>query len=254
MTKYRKLHTQILESPDFTEMPDDFTRVTWVLLMLVLDSKGRGVDSARAMQSKIYPTREDVSIEQVQIALDYFADHGMITRYQAKGRRYFYQTNFEKYQGDTRKEAASLYPDPVIETNDDTQELGESSASASQELGESKSASYSYSDADSYSHADTTTNTETDAEALPAEPPVATIADVFSLFAKLDPRRQVTAIQADDLKDLFEEHGGERLVFAIHEASTHSAPTLAYIKGVLKGNGKPPVKAKASAVTNTRWG
>lgn len=42
MPKYRKLWIKTVESHDINEMPDDFTRLLWVLLPLGLDSEGRG--------------------------------------------------------------------------------------------------------------------------------------------------------------------------------------------------------------------
>ena len=53
MPKYRQLHTKIIDSFDFNEMPDDFTRVTWMLLTLGLDSEGRGIDNMAWVKSKI---------------------------------------------------------------------------------------------------------------------------------------------------------------------------------------------------------
>ncbi len=112
MTKYRKLHTQIIESDDFNSMPDDFTRLTWTLLMLVLDREGRALDNLSNLRAKIYPLRDDVTINQIKLAFNWFAEHGMIIRYEVEGKRYFYQTQFAKYQGDTSREGYSIYPPP----------------------------------------------------------------------------------------------------------------------------------------------
>lgn len=112
MTKYRKLHTQIIESDDFNSMPSDFTRLTWTLLMLVLDREGRALDNLSNLRAKIYPLRDDVTINMIKLAFDWFADHNMITRYEVEGKRYFYQTQFAKYQGDTSREGYSIYPPP----------------------------------------------------------------------------------------------------------------------------------------------
>jgi hypothetical protein len=47
MPTYRKLHTKIVDSYDFAEMPDDFTRVFWMLLIVTVDSEGRAIDNRR---------------------------------------------------------------------------------------------------------------------------------------------------------------------------------------------------------------
>ncbi|NLF00101.1 MAG: hypothetical protein GX601_03900, partial [Anaerolineales bacterium] len=46
MPQWRKLHTATLEDWDLHAMPDDFTRLLWLLLPLVLDREGRGIDSS----------------------------------------------------------------------------------------------------------------------------------------------------------------------------------------------------------------
>ena len=65
MPKYRQLHYKIIDSFDFNEMPNDFTRIVWVLLTLVLDSEGRGIDNMAWVKSKMFPMRNDVDIAQL---------------------------------------------------------------------------------------------------------------------------------------------------------------------------------------------
>jgi len=93
-------------------MPDDFTRLLWVLLPLHLDRDGRSLDNASLVKAGTMPLREDVTTEMIGCALNWFADHGMIERYQAEGRSYFWAPTFARYQGNTRKEAQSDYPPP----------------------------------------------------------------------------------------------------------------------------------------------
>lgn len=112
MPQWRKLHVKILESLDVAEMPDDFTRLTWVLLPLILDRKGRAEDEPRLLRNKLYPRRDDVSAEQVAGALAWFAERGMLERYSVAGRRYFQVPTFAAYQGKTDRETASSIPDP----------------------------------------------------------------------------------------------------------------------------------------------
>ena len=112
MPRYRKLHTKTLESLDVNEMPDDFTRLFWTLLPLVLCREGRGLNSATWLRSKLFPLRQDVSTEQMQAALDWCTERGMIVPYEVEGRDYFHVPSFHKYQGNTTKEAESDYPPP----------------------------------------------------------------------------------------------------------------------------------------------
>ena len=130
MPQYRKLYTKTLESLDIAKMPDDFTRLTWLMLPLVCCREGRGMDYATWLRSKLYPLRQDVTDDMVQDAFDWFASNGMIVRYQVDGRRYFYIKTWFEYQGNTSKETASIYPGP---------ELVKSSARVTPELLQSKS-------------------------------------------------------------------------------------------------------------------
>lgn len=117
MPKYRKLHVRVLESFDFNEMPDDFTRLTWVLLPLVCDKNGCAPYSAQLLRSKMYPLREDVTTEMVARAMGWYESRGMIRRYRADGREFFFIPTFRKYQGDTSREGESYYPPPTDDTD-----------------------------------------------------------------------------------------------------------------------------------------
>jgi len=71
MPQWRKLHSKTLDSLDVNDMPDDFTRLLWVILPLILDRCGRGIDSAAWVRAKAFPLREDVTPEAVATALDW---------------------------------------------------------------------------------------------------------------------------------------------------------------------------------------
>lgn len=112
MATWRKLHTKIVESLDVNDMPDDFTRLAWAFLPLGLDKEGRCLDNPSFVKAKIMPLRDDVHPERMKEALDWFADRGMIVRYEVAGRAYFYVPKFREYQGDTSRECKSNYPAP----------------------------------------------------------------------------------------------------------------------------------------------
>ena len=111
MPTYRKLFTKSVESEDINAMPDDFTRLLWVMLPLGLCRKGRGKDSPAWIRSKIFPIREDADLlDRIDSALVWYDDRGMIERYEVDGRRYFRILSWHKHQGTTIKEGASIYP------------------------------------------------------------------------------------------------------------------------------------------------
>ena len=112
MPTYRKLHTKILDSYDFAEMPDDFTRVFWLLLIVVVDSAGRAIDNPAWLRSRMFPLRSDVDFSQIESSLAWLAQREMIVRYQVDGRGYFYVSKFMSYQSGTDREARSTLPAP----------------------------------------------------------------------------------------------------------------------------------------------
>ena len=136
MPKWRKFHTKAVESLDINDMPDDFTRLLWVMLPLGLDREGRGLDNPAWVKGKVMLLRTDVTPDMIEGAMLWYAERGMIERYAVNGRNYFWVPSFRSYQGNTIKEAASEYPSPP---SDDIPELDESEADNSPELVQSKS-------------------------------------------------------------------------------------------------------------------
>ena len=187
MPKWRKLHVKALESEDIHDMPDDFTRLMWVLLPLVLDREGRGRRSGAWLRSKVFPLRTDVTVKQVDEAMTWFVFRLMIRVYEVDGRFYFWVPSFARYQGDTTKEAESDYPPPPESDDSDpwpTPELVETKSGVGPELVESRSGSDSDSDSDSDS------SLTGAAIAAPLAPPKRKRA------SRADPRTAHPAIQA----------------------------------------------------------
>jgi len=112
MPQYRKLYVKSVESLDINDMPDDFTRLLWVLLPLGLDAEGRGLDNMSWIKSKVMPLREDVTPAMLEAAMKWYQNRGMIIRYDAGGRKYFTIPTWHIYQGDTTRETKSNYPSP----------------------------------------------------------------------------------------------------------------------------------------------
>jgi len=126
MPKYRQLHLKTLDSFDFNEMPDDFTRVCWMLLMLILDSEGRGIYNMGWIRSKMFPIRQDILLDELQKSFDWLANRKMIIVYRVGERDYFYIPKWKNYQTGTKKEAPSNLPEPsdLVRSNyGDTPEL-----------------------------------------------------------------------------------------------------------------------------------
>jgi len=113
MPQWRKLYVKTTESLDINDMPDDFTRLMWVLLPLGLDREGRGLDNLSWIKAKIFPLRIDVTLEMIKTSFNWFERRGMVQRYEVEGRKYFMIPTWHNYQGSTDKEAPSSIPEPV---------------------------------------------------------------------------------------------------------------------------------------------
>jgi hypothetical protein len=112
MPTYRKLHTRILESQDIADMPDDFHRLVWTWLPLILTSDGTTIYDAHYVRSRMFPLRDDITPERIGQVLAWFDQRRMILPYDGDGRRYLFVPTFAKYQGDTTREADSTFPKP----------------------------------------------------------------------------------------------------------------------------------------------
>jgi DnaD/phage-associated family protein len=146
MPTYRKLHTRITDSFDFAEMPDDFTRVFWLLLIVIVDSEGRAIDSPAWLRSRMFPLRSDVRDEQIESAMSWLAQREMIIRYKVDGRGYFYVVKFKTYQSGTEREAKSTLPAPpdlLMSKSGVSQEEGKTSSTASVPVSVNESATES---------------------------------------------------------------------------------------------------------------
>lgn len=114
MPTYRQLHLKILDSEDFSAMPDDFTRVVWLLLPLIVDSEGRGIGKTPWIRSKMFPLRDDVSLAQLDESLQWLKNRGMIVFYLVGDGYYFHITKFKTYQTGTNREGKSYIPAPPV--------------------------------------------------------------------------------------------------------------------------------------------
>jgi hypothetical protein len=257
MPTWRKLHQKTTESLDVNDLPDDFTRLLWVLLPLGLDREGRGLDNPSWVKAKLMPLRTDVSLDQIAAALECFAGRGMIRRYQVSGRSYFAIPTWGKYQGDTSREAVSVIPPPPLAPDASpggSGAWGEGAApnpqpSATHEsLATSSRATQnqlirdSRSDSDSESDADT--EADSDSPALPAQTsPVARSGErdgpnPLELYQKSYPLSPLTPVQEGALRLLADQYGAQRLGEVIAWAAEAAIPpsrALRAIRSALPG-------------------
>lgn len=115
MPKYRNIHTKTPDSEDINDMPDDFTRLFYVMFFIILDREGRGYDKPAWLKSKAFPLRDDVTVEMISAAMDWFEERKMIFRYEAGGKKCFYDPKFIAHQSGLNRESPSVIPAPTPE-------------------------------------------------------------------------------------------------------------------------------------------
>lgn len=193
MPQYRRLYVKSVDSQDINDMPDDFTRLLWVMLPLGLDREGRGIDNAGWVKAKVFPLRDDVTNEQVATALNWFSERkneetglGMIERYEVLGRRYFYIPTWHTYQGDTTKETQSVIPAPTLQSAKRTRKARATLESVQSESGVSPES------VESKSVTDSDSDSDADADAKGANAPIPRqrdlLFDAISAVCIIDPK------------------------------------------------------------------
>lgn len=70
-------------------------------------------------------------------------------------------------------------------------------------------------------------------------------AEIARAWEQLNPRRQVTDLDRDQLADLCQEYGPPQVLDAIRRTNEQGKASLAYVRGVLRGNGPKP-RSRAS--------
>lgn len=206
MPQYRKLYAKICESFDVNDLPDDFTRLMWVLLPLHSCRDGRGVADDRWLHSKLFPLRTDVKAGQCLTALQDMAELDMLTIYEVNGRPYYQITNWDEYQGNTSKEAASLYP-PLQESN----KVALTNSRVSPELVQSRSVTDADADADAKAKAEGNARARKNgASAAPsASPPLPEVPEGSSNHAKTF--KAITGFWVGtNMQDFLQQRLGER--------------------------------------------
>lgn len=243
MPLWRKLHVKTVDSLDINDMPDDFTRLLWVLLPTQLDRCGRGIDNGAWVRSKVFPLREDVTNVMVESAMSWYARRGMIERYEDGDRPYFWIPTWHIYQGVTKKEAASNRPAPSAYLDPDPPRPKVAPGSRlGQDLGTTSATTDS--DADSDIDSDVEEKETRSKEEISKEFFAAAFSAFQDTIGLVSGEHQRDAI-IDILKELEANDAQTWWQSAINIAADQNKRSLAYVRGILRrclAEGRPPVR------------
>jgi len=233
MPTYRKLYTKIVDSFDFAEMPDDLTRLIWMLMIVVVDSQGRGIDSPSWLNSRMFPLAPR-DLKDIENSMTWLNQREMIRRYSIGRRNYFDVPTFHDYQTGTDKEAASVIPPyPLLQSN----------SRVTPETVKSRSTPLTDTDTESLTDSEAITKTDTKPPVLSLQinPDLGALAREYeSNFGIITPG--VTDFLADDL----EQYGLQLCFDAMAESLRNNVRKWSYVQGILKNwhrDGRGPRKS-----------
>jgi len=109
---WRKVWDRAAFSRDINAMPDDFTRLFWIMLPIALSRDGTTLADFSYLKGKLFPLRRDVTDIMISDALEWCVNRGMVLRYEVDGESYIYQVSFREDQGPRGREAPSPFPSP----------------------------------------------------------------------------------------------------------------------------------------------
>jgi hypothetical protein len=115
MSRGRFISNQIVEDAKINQMSCDTSRLAFTWLITFADCEGRVSGDPTNLRNKLFPRRDDITINQIEGYIKEWATIGLIQWYQANGDQWISFTNFDKHQLGLRKdrEAPSNIPAPI---------------------------------------------------------------------------------------------------------------------------------------------
>jgi hypothetical protein len=112
VAKGRFISNTICADKKINLLSDDTSRLAFTWLVTLADCEGRTYGDPAVLRSMLFPRRQDVTIERMEIYIKEWADNGMVLWYEAGGDKWICFPNFDKHQAGLRKdrEAPSIIP------------------------------------------------------------------------------------------------------------------------------------------------
>ena len=99
---------------EINDLSDDTSRLAFTWLITFADVEGRTHGDPAIVRSKLFPRRDDITIERMEGYIREWAAHGLIILYEAKGEWWIYFPAFCKHNRvDKTREAPSRIPEPT---------------------------------------------------------------------------------------------------------------------------------------------
>ena len=224
----------------------EFQEVFFYRLIVNCDDFGRFDARLKLLSSKLFPLR-DVSTEKVAETLEALQDADLIVVYEVNGHPYLQMKTWDKHQqGRASKSKYPSFAESVLQTDDINcnQLLSDDINGNQQETDDNKNHRIRirirntlsdnrirYPDADDADDNQMITD-ESAAQIQGDHDRVLDAAEDAGLKMSNNVRAALIALYA--------EHGLEKVLEGLRSCSDHGAPNLAYLRAVLRGDGKKP--------------
>jgi hypothetical protein len=218
-----------------------FQEVCFYRLMVTVDDHGCYYADPQIIKSDLFPRKEDLTKAAVADALEKLEDIGLIERYEVNGQKYLHMKTWEKHQRIRNK--TKHFPDPpqIAANCGELQRIaadcGPRARAQNPRIQESKNPRIQESESEKggfIGGGDAT-------EILRDHDTIISAAESAG-FPRNDATRKV-------LIDLYSIHGREKMLNAIDQCVNYSVFSIAYLKGVLKGE---PKKARAGKTVSAQ--
>lgn len=127
MARKRMIDPAIWSSEDFSRL-SMFARLTWIGLISNADDAGRGKANAAYIKSQIFAYDDELTVKDVEKALNEISEVMSISFYEVDGKRYFQLLNWSKFQTINRPSPSQI-PAEIKEQNTNHTQFSECSVS-----------------------------------------------------------------------------------------------------------------------------
>lgn len=107
MARIRTIKPEFFKS-ETLELCEDFTKLLFIGLWTYVDDDGRGVYNARLIRGELFPLRDSLSLDELELHMQALVDAGLVAIYEVDGRRYLWVRAWREHQKVNRPTASKL--------------------------------------------------------------------------------------------------------------------------------------------------
>jgi len=248
MARGRMINAVICADKRVNQLSDDTCRLVYTWLIPFADCEGRTYGDPAVVRSMMFPRRNDVTIERMAGYLKELAEVGLIVWYEAEGDWWVWFPGFEKNQRgmDRRHEPDSRIPAaPELQAGDvqgDVSRTDNVQSDSVQCTVEPNRTELKRIAPPAHDDSATPPSQEPTQEAL-----------VFRAWQDMKGLANVFPLDCQEISALIDDYGAGPVCMAMRKANIQGVKTLAYVTGILRGNGQPRARASPGPPAATEY-